>query len=395
MTNTRRRFLRYLAQSPLFAAAATHAQENRPAGLYPIIGDPKDALNVMDFEAAARKALPPAHFGYLASGVDDDVTVLANRAGYQKIQLRPRRMVDVSAHADLRVEIFGTTWKAPIVLCPVGGQKAFHPDGEMAVARSAGAHGMLQILSTMTTSPVEKVSEAAGKIWFQLYPTSSWKVTEQLVRHAEAAGCQALAMTVDEPAGRSQETMERYKRSDTRDCTMCHSGMLKRKPMFDGIDMTGVTLPQPALTWEFVRKLKAFTRIKLVLKGILTREDAVLCCENGVDGIMVSNHGGRAEDNGRATIECLPEVLDGVAGRIPVIVDGGIRRGTDIFKALALGARAVGVGRPYLWGLSAFGQAGVDRVLDMLTLELDLAMRQCGTRSLAEIKRSAILVERS
>jgi 4-hydroxymandelate oxidase len=392
-TSSRRRFLRFLAESPLFAAVAA-AQEND----WPAPASAKDAINVMDFEAAARKALPPAHFGYLASGVDDDATVRANRAGYQKIQLRPRRVVDVSGHADMRVELFGTTWETPIVLCPAGQQKAFNAEGEVAVARSARSHNTLQILSTATTSPIEDVAQAAGKIWFQLYPTSSWQVTEKLVRHAESAGCQALALTVDEVAGRSMETKERFRRMDKRDCSMCHSPeplALGPMVMFKGIDMTGVSMLQPAITWEFVRKLKAFTRMKLVLKGIQTREDAQLCCENGVDGIMVSNHGGRAEETGRSTIECLPEVLDGVAGRIPVLVDGGIRRGTDIFKALAMGARAIGVGRPYLWGLSAFGQPGVDRVLDILRLELDHAMRQCGARSIAEIKRSAILVGQS
>ncbi len=391
-SSSRRRFLRFLAESPLFAAAAA-AQENN----WPAPSSAKDAISVMDFEAAARKALPPAHFGYLASGVDDDATVRANRAGYQKIQLRPRRVIDVTGPADMRVELFGTTWETPIVLCPAGQQRAFNPEGEVAVARSARAHNTLQILSTATTSPIEDVAQAAGKIWFQLYPTSSWQVTEKLVRHAEAAGCQAVAMTVDEVAGRSMDTKERYRRMDTRDCSMCHHpapGALGPQTMFKGIDMTGVSLLQPAITWDLVRKLKAFTRMKLVLKGIQTREDALLCCENGVDGILVSNHGGRAEETGRGAIECLPEVLDGVAGRIPVLVDGGIRRGTDVFKALAMGARAVGVGRPYLWGLSAFGQAGVDRVLDILRLELDHTMRQCGARSIAQIKRSSILVER-
>jgi 4-hydroxymandelate oxidase len=189
------------------------------------------------------------------------------------------------------------------------------------------------------------------------------------------------------------ETFERLKRADTRNCAGCHQpgAHYSRKPMFAGIDMKGAGTYQPAMTWDFVKRLKDFTKAKLVLKGIETREDAQACCEHGVDGIIVSNHGGRAEESGRGTIECLPEVVEGVAGRMPVLVDGGIRRGTDIFKALALGARAVGVGRPYIWGLSAFGQAGVERVLEILRIEFELVMRQCGARSIEEIRRSMVM----
>jgi 4-hydroxymandelate oxidase len=383
--SSRRQFLRFLAQSPLVAAQADS----------PVIGNPKDALNVMDFEPAARKALPPAHFGYLATGVDDDATVKANREAFGRFQLRPRRVVDVTKRADLATELFGTKWETPIVIAPVGSQNAFHPEGELAVARAAGAKKTLQILSTVTTSPIERVAEAAGRpIWYQLYATSRWEVTGKLVLHAARAGCPVLVLTVDLPVGRHTETLERLKRTDTRNCSGCHAagGSFRRKPMFEGIDMTGVTLNQPAMTWEFVRRVKDLTPMKLVLKGIETREDAQLCCENGVDGIIVSNHGGRAEESGRGAIECLPEVVGAVAGRVPVLVDGGFRRGTDILKALALGARAVGVGRPYLWGLAAFGQAGVERVLELLRAELELVMRQCGARSIAEIGRSLVVM---
>ena len=381
----RRRFLRFLAGSPLLAMAQ---QKSGP------LADPKDAIDIMDFEAAARQALPPAHFGYLATGVDDDATLQANREGFKRIQLRPRRLVDVRT-ANLGTELFGTAWETPIVIAPCGSQKAFHPDGELATARAARSRRTLQILSTVTTCRIEDVAQAAGPIWFQLYPTSRWEVAEKLVRHAEASGSQALALTVDLPAGRNTETQERFKRMDTRTCAACHpsgaGASLLRKPMFTGIDMTGVTLYGPGTTWEWVRRLKDLTAMKLVLKGIETREDALMCCEHGVDGIIVSNHGGRAEESGRGTIECLPEVVDAVGGKIPVLVDGGFRRGTDIFKALALGARAVCIGRPYLWGLAAFGQVGVERVLDILRAELTLVMRQCGARSVAEIVRSMVL----
>jgi len=278
----------------------------------------------------------------------------------------------------------------------VGSQKAFHPEGEIAAARAAGVKGHLKILSTVTTASVEDVTSArGGPVWYQLYPTDTWRVTEALVRRAERAGCPVLVLTVDLPAGRNTETQARFAKEDTRQCSSCHlpgwPGFLRRKPMFDGLDLSGVSLLSPALTWEFVRRVKDSTKMKLVLKGIETREDAELCVQNDVDGIIVSNHGGRAEESGRATIECLPEVVDAVQGKIPVLVDGGFRRGSDIFKALALGAKAICIGRPYVWGLAAFGQAGVEKVVDLLTRELELMMRHAGATSLAKLNRTFVV----
>jgi len=223
-----------------------------------------------------------------------------------------------------------------------------------------------------------------------------WQVTERLVKRAEAAGCPVMALTVDLPAGRNTETFERLKRLDTRPCAACHDpgpeGIFKRKPMFDGIDTKGLRIFHDTADWAFVERLRGITRMKLVLKGIGTREDAALALQHGVDGLIVSNHGGRAEESGRGTLECLPEVVEAVAGRIPVLLDGGIRGGTDIFKALALGASAVCIGRPYVWGVGAFGQAGVERVLEILQAELVLAMKQCGIRSLREFTPGAVHV---
>jgi 4-hydroxymandelate oxidase len=360
-----------------------------------IVKTPKEALNVFDLEPAARARLPPAHWGFIATGVDDDLTLAANREGFKKIQLRPRLLRDVT-RVDMSVELFGTKWETPIILAPAGSQRAFHPEGEIAVARAARTWRTLQILSTGTTCAIEKVAEAAGRpIWYQLYGATRWDVSERMVRHAEAAGCPVLVLTVDLNVGRNTEMLERFIRTDTRACSSCHTspydGKHDGKPMFQGIDMAGATLLNAGMTWEWVRKLKSSTRMKLVLKGIQTREDAVLCIANGIDGVIVSNHGGRSEETGRSTIETLPEVLDGVQGRIPVLVDSGFRRGTDIFKALALGARAICIGRPYLWGLAAFGQSGVERVLELLRAELELLMAQCGTRSIADITRTSII----
>jgi len=399
----RRRFLKYLAASPLLAAGVpdwltgfiddAEAQDDLPKRV--VITSPNDALNVFDFEAAARQKLPPAHFGYLATGVDDDATVRANRTGFSKFQIRTRRLVDVT-RVDTSTELFGVTWKTPIALAPVAAQKAFHPDGELASARAAASHGHLVILSTGTTTSVADVTAARGApVWFQLYPTNTWRITQALLKRAESAGCPVLVFTVDLPAGRNTETEKRFAREDTRQCSSCHhpsrQGYFRRKSMFEGLDLTGVTMFAPALNWEFVRRLKDATTMKLVLKGLETREDAALALQHGVDGIIVSNHGGRAQEGGRSTIECVPEVVDAVQGKIPVLVDGGFRRGTDVFKALALGARAICVGRPYAWGLSAFGQAGVEKVLELLTREFELMMRHAGVTSLAKLDRSFVV----
>lgn len=388
MSLFRREFLRFLAGSPLLL------WENEEQ----LIASPAEALSVLEFEPVAKKLLPPAHYGYLASGVDDDLTLRANREAFTKIQIRPRRLVDVS-QVDLSIDLFGTRWETPIVLAPVGSQMAFHPDGEVAVAKAAKAKGHLQILSTMTTASVEEVTAARGApIWYQLYPTAKWAVTEALVRRAEAAGCPVLVLTVDLPVISHRETASELARLDERDCAACHEQeastyfRVGRKPMFDGLDTSGLRdLDAPALTWDFISRLRSVTSMKILLKGIVTREDAKLAVDRGADGLIVSNHGGRAEESARGTIESLPEVVEAVGGRIPVLIDSGFRRGTDIFKALALGADAVAIGRPYLWGLAAFGQAGVETVLDILRKELALAMRLAGVTSIRGITRDYVV----
>jgi 4-hydroxymandelate oxidase len=381
--NSRREFLSFLAASPLALAQPD------------TITTPKDALSVMDFEEAARRTVPVAHFAYMSTGVDDDATLKANREGFQKIQLRPRRLVDVSK-VDSSVDLFGTKWPSPVYISACGSQRAFHADGELATARAARAQNAVQMLSTVSSTSLEAVAEALGRPpWYQLYAPAKWEGVEKLVRRVEAAGCGVLVLTVDQNAGRNTEAQKRLTRGDSRPCASCHQGapgtaMGKQgRPMLAGIDDTSYN--SPSATWDLVDRLKNLARMKLIIKGLEAREDAELACEHGADGIVVSNHGGRALETGRGTIECLPEVVEAVRGRIPVLVDGGFRRGTDVFKALALGARAVGIGRPYLWGLGAFGQQGVDRVLEILNAELMLAMRQCGARSVAEITRSFLV----
>jgi 4-hydroxymandelate oxidase len=396
ISTARREFLKFLAASPYVAALGGVAAFVQQVGFAQntqetsdVITDPANALNVFDFEEAAHHNVQPGHWAYMASGVDDDATLRANREGFKHVQLRPRRLRDATK-VDMRIELFGTVYNSPIFLCPVGGEKSFFPDGELAVARAAKARGTLMFLSTATSTAVEDVNKALGRpVWYQLYAPTSWEACEKILRRVETAGCSVVALTVDNTTGRNSETYLRTRPKDLRQCTTCHESApgptVKERPMYDGINMTGVRTQNPALDWAFVDRLRKFWQGKLIIKGMDTREDARLCLEHGIDGMLVSNHGGRATETGRATIEALPEVVAEVGSRIPVFVDGGFRRGTDVFKALALGARAVGIGRPFLWGLGAFGQAGVDRVLEILQRELKLAMGNCGTRTIGDI----------
>jgi len=394
----RREFLRFLAGSPLAAHAFSQQifAQGTPAGdpTFPIL-NAKDALSIMDFEGLARQALPPAHWGYMASGVDDNATLNTNIKAYSRIELRPRRLVDVDK-IDYSIELFGVKYDSPIFLCPVGGQRMFHADGELATGRAAKAKNALQILSTQTSVAVEEVAKARGTApWYQLYMPAKWQDGEKLVNRVQDAGCPAIAWTIDNLAGRNLETAERFRRLDKRECTNCHSspnGGRSNPPMFVGLSDTGIN-PLTA-TWELFDKLRKATKVKLLLKGVETAEDAKMARERGVDGLIVSNHGGRATEDLRPTIETLPEVIEVVGNQIPVLVDGGVRRGSDAFKALAMGARAVGIGRPYVWGLTAFGQDGVERVVDILRAELQRTMRQCGTPTVAQINRSSVAAAR-
>jgi 4-hydroxymandelate oxidase len=400
---SRRKFLQFLAGSPALAAVggleafAGEGPLQQPVPKLPdplmwapmktdaLIKTPKEAINVFDFEPVCRNNVPPAHFGYMASGIDDEVTLRANREGFLKFQLRPRRLVDVSK-VDMSVDILGVKYSSPIVLAPVGGQRSFHDDGELAGARAAKAGDHLQIMSTMTSYGVEDVRAARGDkpIWLQLYATNKWEVAQGIVKRSENAGCAAVAVTVDRSGGRNQETLFRLRPSDKRDCSGCHDrssfqANLKGRVMFQGLDLSGLTNTQSsAMTWEFFKRLRDATKMKILAKGILAYEDAVLAADAGLDGIIVSNHGARSEDSGRSTIDALPEIVEAVKGRIPILVDSGFRRGNDIVKALCMGATAVCVGRPYIWGLGAFGQPGVERVLELLRVETYAIMQQVG-----------------
>ena len=392
---SRRHLLQFLAASPFFAQSAlsqglrwSDPVDWAPRDLDKLISDATQALDVFDFEPVMKQNVPPAHFGYMATGVDDEVTLRANRDGFRKFELRPRRLVDVS-RIDMSVEILGARFDSPIVIAPTGSNRAFHPDGEVAVAKAAKVGNHLQILSTVATTSIEDAIAARGApVWFQLYTTQRWEIAEALVKRAEAAGAPAIAVTLDVRSSPKWETFVRLRRTDTRECGSCHgmNDYLARKPNFAGINLGGVSSTVVTnLTWDVVKRLRDTVKVKLVLKGILAPEDAKLAADAGIDAIVVSNRGGRVEDGVGATIGMLPEIVEAVGGRMPILVDSGFRRGSDIVKALAIGAQAVCIGRPYLWGLGAFGQPGVERVLAILRAETRTAMQQLGAPSLKEL----------
>lgn len=403
-TNSRRAFCMFLAASPLWAAMPLR-EVARAAGLgseelgaltapeTPLIEAAEEALNVFELEAVARAKLPPAHYGQIATGAGSGRTLIRNREAFGTYGIHARRMVGVS-RIDTSIELFGQRLAYPIMLAPAGSHRIAHPEGELATARGAAAQNANMILSTFSSTAIEEVVQArGGPVWYQLYPSSEWRVSRALVKRAEKAGCPVIVCTVDGLGGTRRETFERFRRIDKRDCNACHTPDHDRfatAPMFAGLDMRGVGQLGAAIDWNFIRRLRQETDRKLLIKGILAAEDAALAVDAGIDGVIVSNHGGRAFDTGVSTIEVLPEIVAAVRKRVPVLIDSGFRRGTDVFKALALGASAVCIGRPYLWGLAAFGDKGVATALRLINAEFEGTMRTAGTLSTAQIDEKCI-----
>ncbi len=401
----RRRFLQFIAASTAltYADKLAFAETLLPKSKLPdpmvwapldpatLIKSPKEAINVFDFEPVMRQNVPPAHFGYMASGIDDEVTLRANREGFLKFQLRPRRLVDVSK-VDMSTNILGTKYSSPIIIAPTGGHKAYNLDGEEGVAKAAKAGDHLMILSTQTSTAVEDVIKARGApIWMQLYATNKFEVAAHHIKRAENAGCTGLAVTVDRSGGRNQETLFRLRRTDNRQCNECHDRTSLatdqgNKPMYEGVDLTGLrNIQSSTMNWDYLKRLRDLTKMKVVIKGLLAWEDAKMAADAGYDAIIVSNHGARSEDSGRSTIDALPEIVEAVNGRMPILIDSGFRRGTEICKALCMGATGVAIGRPYLWALGAFGEQGVERALELLRIELFGIMQQVGAPSIKHL----------
>ncbi len=390
---SRRKLLQYLAGSPLLAGLdnlpliAAERLDDRDY----IAESAEWAVNVFDMENVALKNLSQAHWTYVSQGVDDELTLRANRAGYERLHLRARRLVDVSTISK-QTELLGHTLASPIIMAPVGGLGMAHTNGEIEAALGARNTGHKMILSTAATFGIEDVTAARGEpVWYQLYATNIWEITQGILRRVEASGSDVLFLTTDIP-DRNQDRMRRFDQNSDA-CTDCHipGTTFADRTMLQGLNAPrNISSQNMAMDWAWLRRLRDSTDMKIVIKGITHPEDARLALSAGVDAIHVSNHGGRADESGFATIDSLPEVVDVVRGRIPVIMDGGIRRGMDVLKALALGANAVCIGRPYIWGLAAFGQEGVSKVLQILDHELEVAMRQAGTPSLADITRDTV-----
>lgn len=390
----RRQLLQFLAASPLLgytSAGRLFAEETLDGMQLPehLIRSPADALDVFDFHNVAKQVLPTSHYGYLATGTDGNETLIANRKAFERVYLRPMRMVDTS-NVSLQTNLLGQSLSSPIVLAPVGSQKAFHAEGELASARAARAKGHLQMLSNVSSNSIEDVIAARGEpVWFQLYPTNKWSTARTMLLRAEDAGAQVVVLTVDLNSSSNRVMLGQYARADDRDCGACHDqdpeGWIASKPMYAGTGSVSADWDMSAMTWDYLDRLRNTTSMKIVVKGIVTAEDAASSVQAGADAVYVSNHGGRAEASGVGALDNLPEVVAAVDGRAPVIIDSGFRRGTDIFKALAMGASAVSIGRAYIWGLAAFGQPGVEKVLDMLNAELSMVMGQVGAKTIADI----------
>jgi 4-hydroxymandelate oxidase len=386
----RRRFMEYLLQSPLVLAAGSIALSSIACHTLGTGVKSGEVINVFDLMELAKKNLSTAHWEYLMTGVEDNLTRQANLDGFRLFQIRPRRFVDTE-QVDTSVQIFGQRYPSPIVLAPAGSQRAFHPDGELAVARAAHARGNQMILSAVSSCHVQDVvREYQGPLWFQLYQTNDWSIGRQVIQRAEDAGCPVLVVLVDRARLPKSESLLRAGAAnrDAGICRCCHeSGVvsfIQRHPMYQGLNPSLIRAFNGPVTWDLIDRIRSVTHMKLVVKGIMTAEDADLCVKHGMDGIIVSNHGGR-EETLMGTIEALPEVVDAVKGKIPVLIDGGFRRGTDVFKALAIGATAICIGRPYLWGLGAFGQQGVERAIEILHDELTVMMAQAGTTAIDKI----------
>lgn len=355
-------------------------------------------LNLDDYERLAREKLPHYVYDYYAGGAEDESSVRENRTSWGRVRLRPRMMVDITER-DLRTTVLGTPISMPILTAPAAFNKLAHPDGESGVARATADAGIIQVLSTASTTTIEEVAAAAphGVRWFQLYVYKDRDVTRMLISRAEAAGYTALVLTVDTPIAGRRERDVRNGFGLPQGITMANldaAGLGKMGPPPEnesGLQKYIAGLWDTSLTWETIGWLRSVTSLPILVKGILIGDDAKLAVEHGVDGIIVSNHGGRQLDGAISTCEALPEVVDAVAGRAEVLVDGGIRRGTDVMKAVAMGAKAVLIGRPYLWALAVNGEAGVRHVLELLREELSISMALAGRPTIADLDRGLLV----
>jgi 4-hydroxymandelate oxidase len=332
-------------------------------------------LSLFDFQAEAQKHISHGAWERVMGASADEITMRWNHEAYEQIRLKPRILVDVSK-VDTRVKLFGRELPFPIILAPVGAQGFVYPDGDVAAVRGAGVAGATLCISSSASMKVEDVAKAAtAPVWFQLYVQRDRGFTKDLVQRAEGAGCSALCVTVDSPTFGARNREERAR---------------AELPPRELPNLKGKDYLDPTLTWKDIDWLRGFAKSPVMLKGVLNPNDAATAVKAGVSGIIVSNHGARNLDTVPATIDALPLVADKVEGRVPILVDGGIRRGTDVIKALARGATAVQIGRPYLWGLGVAGPEGVTRVVEILRKEFEMTMMLMGRPTIASIDKSVL-----
>jgi 4-hydroxymandelate oxidase len=351
-------------------------------------------VNVHDYEALARQRLPRMVLSYIAGAAGDEISLRRNRSAFDDILLKPRVLCDVS-HLDASTEVLGQPLRFPFLLGPAAYHKLVHPEGELGTARAAGAAGATLVISALSTTTVEEIAAAAGgPLWFQLYVQRDRAFTKDLVQRVEAAGCKAICITVDTPVlgTRNREVRDRFNLPEGLDRANLRGLAGATAAHFDAGGVYSSVL-DPTLDWNAIDWIQSFAKVPILLKGVMAPEDARLAVEHGVAGVVVSNHGARNLDTTPATIEALPGVVEAVDGRMPVLLDGGIRRGTDVIKALALGARAVLLGRAYLWAFAAAGSAGVEAIVRIFQTELLTAMALCGCTKIAEIDRRVLWPE--
>lgn len=349
-------------------------------------------VNIDEYEAIAKAKMSQGEYDFIAGAATDEITLRRTRAVFDALMLRPRMMVDISQR-DLRTTVLGQEIRFPIMLDPAGNHASAHPEGELASARAAGAVGTLMVLSAQSSRTLEEVAQAApGPLWFQSYFFKDRGLTIEMARRAEAAGYVALCLTLDAKVKPKRERNMRNHYAGPASPNYAHLDVTGSTWSFGLDGPTGTNdLRDAASTWQDLDWLATQTRLPLVVKGIMAGEDGRQAADHGAQGVIVSNHGARYLDTTLATIEALPEVVEAVAGQAEVYLDGGIRRGTDVFKALALGARAVLIGRPVFWGLAVEGETGVRMVLEMLRDELDATMGMCGRTTVASVDRTCVV----
>jgi 4-hydroxymandelate oxidase len=343
-------------------------------------------LNLDDVEARARELMPDVVYNFVAGGAADETTIRWNRERFADLKLKQRVLRDLSG-LDPSITLFGEKLPLPIILAPTAGHRYTHPEGELATARGAGAVGATMVLSSGTHTTIEDVMAVArAPLWYQLYVLKDRAITAALVERVQAAGAKVLCVTVDSALDGARYRQQREILEIPPGVTYPHLAGVREPSSIQTLDQV---IPAN-LTWKDIEWLRSITRVPLLLKGIMSGEDALAGITAGADGIIVSNHGGRCLDTLPATIEVLPEIVAAVKGRVPVMVDGGIRRGTDVVKALALGAAAVHIGRPYVYGLAVGGAAGVEHVLKLLRQELLMAMSLLGCPTIPSITRDVL-----